>query len=314
MPNVLKVTVENPDEILNAGAYAAGALIRVQWAATATGSFADVSGTGGTPTIPVVTAVRAYTGYDPNGIVSTWYRSRFENAGATRLSDWSDPFQVGDETSGQLCSIYDVKQELGLTSTTDDELILEKIKQVSVAIEHLLGQWIAPRPTNPASDTTLLFDVPWQPYGYWARRQLTLEQGGRLTGIRRLTSIGIATVSQPEVSGTYASGTVADFLLRPKPNADGPATRLEVTPYPTGGASFFYPGYNTVQVTGGFGFASVPADIQGVAVRAVSRRYLGKGGGGAAVAIGPNGTEILLPDMSGADRVTLDMYRIPLVG
>jgi hypothetical protein len=310
MPNVLKITTENPDEILNAGLYGAGAVIRVQTATTEAGAFADVTGTGSTPTIPVVTAVRSYTGYDPAGIVSSWYRTRYENAGATRLSDWTPAFQVGDETSGLLCSLYDVQQELGGTTTANDnELILEKIGQVSAAIELFCGRWLAPRPTNPASDMTLTWDVP---YGR-ATRSLLLDQGNRLAGIRRLTSIGLATVSQPEAAGSYTSGTVADFLLRPKPNADGPATRIEITPYPTGGWTFFYPGYNTVQTVGGYGPASVPRDIQGVAIRAATRRFLGKGAGGVSVAVGPNGTEILLPDLSGADRTTLQSYVLPNV-
>lgn len=311
MPNVLHLTVENPDEILNAGAYAAGAVIRVQWSATQGGTYADLTGTGSTPTVAVVTLIRSYTAYDPAGVALTWYRWRFENAGATRLGAWSASFQAGDETAGLLCSLYDVKQELGITGTTDDEVILEKIAQVSSAIEHLIGQWMAPRPTDPASTMTLLFDVEW---GRWAHRSLLLEYGDRLTGIRAVTAVGIAIQSQPETGGTYTAATVSDFFMRPKPTADGPALRLEITQYPTGSANLFYPGYNTVQVTGSFGFASVPADIQGVAIRAVVRRFIGKGGGGVAVATGPSGTEILLPDMSGIDRATISQYKIPNVG
>jgi len=62
------------------------------------------------------------------------------------------------------------------------------------------------------------------------------------------------------------------------------------------------------EIVGAFGFAAVPADIQGVAIRAVVRRFIGKGGGGVSVAVGPAGTEFLLPDMSGSDRSTLDFY------
>ena len=86
MPNLVRVLVENPDELLNAGAYGAGAVVRVQTSATQAGTYADVSGTGSTPTLALVTLIRAYTGYDPNGTVSSWYRTRYENAGATRLS------------------------------------------------------------------------------------------------------------------------------------------------------------------------------------------------------------------------------------
>jgi hypothetical protein len=311
MPNVLTITTENPDQILNAGLYGAGALIRVQTATTETGTFGDVTGTGSTPTIPVVTATRSYTGYDPAGIVSSWYRTRYENAGATRLSDWTPAFQVGDETSGLLCSLYDVQQELGGTTTANDnELILEKIRQVSVAIEGFVGQWLAPRPTDPASSMTLLFDVPWMPYTYFARRSLLLDRGARLTGIRSFSAVGTAATDQPDTGGTYTAATLTDILMRPWPSADGPATRIELL---RTSSSIFSPGRNTVQVTGSFGYAVVPADIQGVAIRAATRRFLGKGAGGVSVAIGPNGTEILLPDLSGADRTTLVAYKIPNV-
>lgn len=317
MPNVIKLTVENPDEILNPGAYATAAVIRLQTATTQAGAYADVSGTGSTPTTVVTTGVRIYTAYDPNGLVSSWYRTRFENAGATRLSDWTPAFQVGDETAGMLCSLYDVQQELGGTSGNDDENILEKIRQVSWAIERYIGQWMAPRPTNPADTTTLTFDVPydelgWSGWGY--HKSLLLDRGARLVGIRTATTVGIAYTDQPDTGGAYTSATAADVMLRPWPSAEGPALRLVFSNYPTGAVSRFYPGRNTVSVTGSFGYAAVPADIQGVAARAVVRRFIGKGGGGTAVAIGPAGTEILLPDMSGADRLTLQAYKVPLIG
>jgi hypothetical protein len=247
MPTLGKITVENPDEIRNTGAYDTGALIRVQTSSTETGTFADVSGTGSTPTIPVVAATRSYTFYDPNGIVSSWYRTRYENAGATRLSDWTPAFQVGDETAGLLCSLYDVQQELGGTqSANDNESILEKIRQVSTAIEGYIGQWLAPRPTNPASTTTLLFDVPYD--NRLVRRyhkSLLLDRGSRLTGIRTLTASASPPSSQPDSGGSYTAATVADLILRPFPSADGPARRLDLQQLPDGADGPLLPGHGT---------------------------------------------------------------------
>lgn len=310
MPNVLKVPVESPDEILNAGAYGAGAVIRLQTSATEAGAFADVSGTGSTPTIAIVTATNSYTGYDPNGIVSSWYRTRYENAGATRLSDWSAAFQVGDETTGQLCSLYDACQRMFGTSTTtanNTEMILEIIREVSDEIEDYVGAWLAPRPTNPASTMTLLFDV--ERLG----RSLVLENGVKRVGIRTLSSLGVATISQPESGGTYTTATVADVMLRPRPTADGPAARLEFL-YPAVGAiSFFYPGYNTVSAVGSFGPASVPPRIQAVALAAVTKRFLGKETAATAIQLGPDGGIRLLADVSPAMRETLTRMRLMAV-
>jgi hypothetical protein len=309
MSNVVRITVEDPDEILNAGLYGAGAVIRLQWSATQAGSFVDVSGTGSTATIPIVTGTRIYTGYDGLGISSTWYRTRYENAGATRTSDWAAAFQVGDETGGLLCSLYDVKQRMFGTSSVssnEDETILDIIREVSDDIEDYVGQWLAPRPSDPNSTMTLLFDVPWS----WDRRRLLLDRGGRLVGIRTLTALNLATQSQPDTGGTYTAATLADAVLRPSPTSDGPALRINLNPY---GSTLFYPGYNTVQATGSFGPAAVAPRIQSVAISAVTRRYLGKETSATAISLGPDGGVQLLADLSPSMRATLDRMRIPSV-
>jgi hypothetical protein len=297
----LTIEVENPDELLNAGLYGAGAVIRIQSSATETGAYADVSGTGSTPTKAIVAATRSYTGYDPNGTSSTWYRVRYESSNATRVSDWTAVFQAGDETAGLLCSLYDVQQELGGgTSANEDELILEKIRQVSRQIENYCGRWFAPRPLSGT-----------------ATYRFHSEAGNVLhipRGIRSITSLGIASEDQPDTGGTYVVSASADYYIDPPsgertdPSDPGFWVRLGWNR-----SSYFYDAAFGVEITGAFGWASVPYDIQGVATRASIRRYLGKGGG-ATVAVGPAGTEILLPDMSGADRLTLDWYKRRAIG
>lgn len=301
MPNSVTLLVEEPDQILNAGLYGAGAVIRLQTSATEDGVFADVTGTGSTPTTAVVTATRSYLAYDPAGIVSSWYRTRFENAGATRLSDWSDPFQVGDETAGLLCSVSDVEQELGKTATANErEQILEKIKQVSRAIERATGRWLAPRPTNPASTTTLYFDTQYGQELYIPR------------GIRTISALGVATEDQPASGGSYITATLADVYVYPpvaeRIDDDEPGRWIRFRNNPTGLVSYFVDAAHGAMVTGSFGYAVVPADIQGVATRAALRRFLGKGASGTTIAVGPTGTEFILPDLSSADRATIDDY------
>jgi hypothetical protein len=296
VPNIVNITVENPDEVRNAGAYDTGALVRLQWSATEVGAFADVSGTGSTPTIAIVPATRSYIGYDPNGTVSTWYRTRYENSGATRVSDWSTAFQVGDETGGLLCSVYDVEQELGETLTANNrENVLEKIRQVSAAIEGITGRWFAPRPLSG----TTTYRMHTQ-----AGRSLRIPKG-----IRSITTLSVATTDQPSSGGTYTAVTATDYYIDPpeiERDASWPGTSIRFLS--TSGSLFYTASYG-VEIVGAFGWASVPYDIQGVAIRATVRRYIGKGGGGTAVAIGPEGTEFLLPDLSGSDRRTLEWYR-----
>lgn len=87
MPNILSISVPNPDQLLNAGAYGAGAVVQIQSGAALAGPFADDG------TVAIVTNVTSYTHYDSDGTSSTWYRTRYENATGTTVSDWSDPFQ-----------------------------------------------------------------------------------------------------------------------------------------------------------------------------------------------------------------------------
>lgn len=88
MPNILTLTALNPDQLLNVGAYGAGAVIQVQSGAAQVGPFADE-----TPTVPLVAGTTSYTHYDTDGTTATWYRTRYENAGGTTTSEWSTAFQ-----------------------------------------------------------------------------------------------------------------------------------------------------------------------------------------------------------------------------
>jgi hypothetical protein len=288
VPNILTITVENPDELLDIGLYGAGAVVQVQSGSAEAGPFADDG------TVAIVAATRSYTYYDVDGISSTWYRTRYENAAGTTTSDWTAAFQTGDETAGLLCSVYDVEQELGRTLTANErESVIDKIRQVSMAIEGYTGRWFVPR---PLSGTTT--------YRFHTRTGTTLRIP---KGIRSITTLGTATGDQPTSGGTYA--TTTGFYLDP-PDAERdvgwPATTIRLLS--TAGVRFYRASFGA-EVTGAFGWASVPHDIQGVAIRAVVRRYLGKGGGGTTVAVGPAGTPMLLPDMSGADRAVLAHYR-----
>jgi hypothetical protein len=89
-----KITVNLPvfvtsTDLLNAGMYGTDARLRIQTAATKGGSFADLTGTGSTPTVTITAGAESYTAYDPAGAVTAWYRARIESLDATRLSEWS---------------------------------------------------------------------------------------------------------------------------------------------------------------------------------------------------------------------------------
>lgn len=287
---IISVTVENADELLNTGYLGAGALGRVERAATQAGAYSEIS------TFPLVSGTRLYTVYDLTGATDSWYRVRYTTAAAGSPSSYGDVFQSGDETGGLICSVYDVEQELGQTlSANEREQVIEKIRQVGAAIEGFTGRWFIRRPLS-GTTTYRMHTV----YG----RTLRIPKG-----ITSITTLGYGTTSQGATGGTFTSTT--DYWLDP-PEMDRdvgwPATAIRLlSPVVFTDASF------GAEITGAFGWPSVPYDIQGVAIRAVVRRFIGKSGGGVAVAVGPNGTEFLLPDLSGSDRKTLEWYAVMAV-
>lgn len=310
MPNIITLTVENADQLLNTGAYGTGALIRLQSATSEGGAYADVSGTGSTPTIALVSGTRIYTGYDPNGAISTWYRTRYENVGGTRTSDWSAEFQVGTETGAFLCSLYDAKQRLlppGTTDTSEDENILGFIGQASRYIEMTTGRRFTP---DPLSGTrTYLFSPGSDCVAADGGRTLIIPRG-----LRSVTTVGYATTDQPDTGGTYTTITSTEYSLQPGTNGRAPgwpATRIVTL---STSAARFYNGLNTVSVTAAFGFAAVPADIERVALNLVVSLHRERGAsGGDSYTINVDGSRTYERFLSYSDRLTLDAYSVVTV-
>ena len=143
MPMSLTLTVDDPDAVLNAGEYGSGALLRLQWSATQAGTYVDVSGTGSTPSVPVVSGQRSYPAYDPAGTTTTWYRTRFENAGGTRLSAWSPAFRVGGPSgayaSAALFRAF-IRDQAPAATAADGDLELVALEAAARAIDRECGR------------------------------------------------------------------------------------------------------------------------------------------------------------------------------
>lgn len=299
---IIRPTSDNPNDLL-AWPVPDGPINRIQVEKSAVGGGVGFSNVGSVTILP---DTRSYTFYDGTGVSGDYYRWYYSNAANTfppagnRLYS---PEQQSGGGNGLLCSLEDVQQEIKVgaigSDPNRDELILGKIRQVSWEIERYCGRWLAPRPSNPNSTTTLTFDVEDWPY----TDSLLLTNDARVVGIRTLTALGIATTT----GGSYTSATLANVLLRPRPSADVPATRLE---FPDR-RGLFYRGFDTVQVTGSFGPASVPPDIQSAAIAAVVRRY-GSGQAAPTVSLGEAGM-VLLSNFSPEMRATLDSYKVPNV-
>lgn len=295
--------IDNAAELLNAGMYGAGAVIEIQSATTEAGAYSALSGTGSTPTIALVSGTRLYTGYDPAGTSTTWYRARFRSSDSVRFSvDWTGdtlwatrpghaPFQVADEFAGLLCSLEDVTQRMfgsGTVSNVDQATILDLIREVSADIEGFTGRWLAPRPI-----ATRLFDTT---YG----RRVAIPKG-----IRDVTAVGYATSNQPTTGGTYTTIATTDWREYPtsaERDPGWPALGIEV--YTT----YLVPAWNGLSVTSAAGFASVPYDIQSVAIGAVTRRFFGKERAEPLALVGPEGGVRILRDIGPDGTRTLQRY------
>lgn len=295
--NVVRVTVENPDELLNAAAYGAGAIVRLQSGATETGAFANES------TAPIVAGTRSYTLYDTDGATSTWYRTRYENAGGTITSDWSAAFQAGSEEAGGLCSLYDVKQALNETAATYDEELAELIREVTDDIVGYTGRRLVRSPL--AGTTTIVMDVER------CGRVLRIPQG-----IAALSTLEVASESQPESGGTYTTVAATDWMLRPAAHdrlAGWPATEVVIRDNATGAVTEFIEGYNAARLTCALGWDRVPADLSGIGRRAVVRRF--KNRGAATVNRGGDPTDIMARwTFSLEEWRKVNWYRNPVAG
>lgn len=142
MANVLKIGVPNPDELLAAGAYGAGALIRVERSPTGGSGYAEI----GTTTIVVATTSYAYD--DSSGVDGSWYRTRYSNAGNTLQSSYSAEFQASS-TVPMYAMLSAAKLRLGIldTDVSADTLLGSLCDQVNGWIESKTGRVLRPIPT-----------------------------------------------------------------------------------------------------------------------------------------------------------------------
>jgi hypothetical protein len=260
--------------------YSTGAVIKLQRDTTsAFPAPTDVT------SVPIISGTESYLYADANGTVASWYRTRYENAGGTVTSAWSTGFQPG--VVG-LCSLQDVKDRLGITDTTSDELLSDLIDEVTNVIQNETGRTFV-----PTTSTTLLLD---------GKDALDLRTFLVEPGILTLTKVETAT----QTGGTFSEVTLSTVTTISR----GANSTILILPL----GSFFWWGYQNVRLTGTFGYATVPEAVQGVAMRAVIRLFQARGSGVAVASGGEGFGSMLLQNISPEDRRVLAHYAMPLVG
>jgi hypothetical protein len=294
---VVRLTCENPEEVLSASWAGPGAVIQLQRATDeAFTTPVDVT------TAALVAGTRIYVVLDSAGTASTWYRSRYETSGGASMSDWTAAFLPGDETAGLICSLYDAKQRilgsaLASTDTTLDEEILEYIRQATALIENRTGRFFTADPLSGASTFYL---------NGTGTDRIHIPRG-----IRSITSIAFATSDQPsDGSGTYSSITATRVYLEPEP-----IQRLRGWPafwivLGTNAETTFFPAVRYgVKLVAATGWAASPYDIQQVGLDLVVAAHRGRGAAGYdAITMNAGGERVFSGMLSAENRRTLQFY------
>jgi hypothetical protein len=200
----------------------------------------------------------------------------------------------------QLCTITQVKARInpaGVSDTVDDTMLTELVEQVSDWIQHFTGRKLV-----PITSTTYIVDTQG---GYVLRFPI---------GVRTVSALAINTQAhQPDTGGSYPSViAAANILLRPSgPDLPigWPPTQIRLSRAQT---TVFGTIENGASVTGTFGFAATPPDIQAVTIDAVVAAYQNRKMGASGV-IGAEGDSII-PWVSffssgSPQRATLERYR-----
>jgi hypothetical protein len=198
-----------------------------------------------------------------------------------------------------------------VTVTGDGPYAIEFIGTLAGLAQSLMTADAAHLTVAPCTATVVLTSTPQTALYYFdgnGSRVLWLD-------VRSVSELAVAT----QTGGTYTVVPATDYFLRPLPqdrSPGWPATRIELSDYPTGSAWFFWPGYATVRVKAVVGWPAIPDDITGVALTAVVRAWHARQSGQTdIVGNDETGAPIVSRYISGQDWFTLKAYRVaPPVG
>jgi hypothetical protein len=199
----------------------------------------------------------------------------------------------------QLCTIAQVKARLkgpNPTDVTDDTMLTELVEEVSDWIQHYTGRRFV-----PITSTTYI---------------LSTTQGNLLRipiGVRSVSALLINTLShQPDTGGSYPTTiTAANILLRPSAidlPPGWPPTEIRLS---RAQSTLFGTIENGASVTGTFGFAATPPDIQAVAIDGTVSAYQMRKNGTSGVFGADDATGVPWWQFTNTAWKTLGMYRYP---
>jgi len=232
---LLRINIDSPSDKLTE--FGAGA--KLYWSrdnTSAAGAFTSATGS-----VTLVSTQTQYEVVDGTGAVGHYYRTRIGNTGGTAFDTYAPVFQAGAPTA--YATIDALRELLQLPSDSRDNLLSDLLLRVTDKINLSLGFDFFRHPAVSGTEIRL--------YDGDDGDTLTVEQG-----ILSLTGIRVAGAT----GGTYSALAAADWRLRWPVQNGGPYLALDLTK--TGNFPTWYSGYDTVELTGVFGYPAIPPAIE----------------------------------------------------
>ncbi len=283
MANQLNVSVDDPTDLL--ALYGAGAKVRLERDTTsAFGSPVEVS------TQTLVVGTTTYEFFDPTGTDASWYRSRYSDSAGTLFGGYSDGFQAGAPTA--YSTVDALREFLQLPDASRDNTLADLLLRVTTKINTSLGFDFFRHPGVSGTEVRL-YDG---------------DNGNMIRVPEGIVSLSLVR-SASSTGGTYGSLTAADWRLRYPTQPGGPYTAVILTG--VGAYRYWYAGFDTNELTGVFGYESVPEDIEQATLMWAADLYrLGAGGGSPLSATGEEfGQERFVGGMPRFTWETVEDYR-----
>ncbi|MHB8459114.1 MAG: hypothetical protein ACYDAK_05320 [Candidatus Limnocylindrales bacterium] len=280
------VWLPDPASVLSAGAFGAGALIRLESGPAETGPFAEIT------TIAVVGTTVEYTFWDTAGDNTTWYRWRVSKSDATLPSPYSDPFPGTSPTANVLPTSYaDLGRLLTLFSKAARPTTPEKLTRLSELLSVATDQVIQECGgrdyfRHPATGTAVWTldgdgsDVLHIHEGLVSLTLLELSFDGGFTFVPVNGPAGM-----PAVRSDYLLTGDSPYSLEPIP-AGEPYFHIKMTGF--GQYVNFVPTVSAARLTGVGGWPAFPPSlVEGTAQRARQLAYA-EGSYSGSMAGGPD--------------------------